>query len=502
MSAGGDLFRPQEGIGAHGAWVSGPPWILGRRGAPREAPENTLASLRRAVELGLDGFAYELRAALSGELVLLADAGLERTTDLTGALATKTMPELAAADAGSWFGKAFSGEPLVLLEETFELPGNRAGSAPQHLIELAEPGLVGEVARALAGGGRRLSVRVASAHLETCAEARALGLEALWIAPEPSPKVRELVRERGVAAVGLVGRAWPAGDWPTERWALDVDDPDLLLALMRLPVNGLTTTEPRRALATRALALLAGNGLESYPLRVPPLAMDPSARLPGPGEWCGRWELVVEVANPFPFDVRVALELAVRRGVFEAEGLPAGARLGPGESAAFAFTLTGGSWRLGGDPLLLAHYFWERGPGRPREHLVLDAPLERRRSLRLGGEVRRVELVRERPDDPPASMTLRRFGGQLVAAIENPGGLAEARALVHLDGAVHRGGKSVRLSLPADFTRRAGGVPFSVGIAGRREGGAGPGAELVVRRWAGGLPDTLSGGAPGRLLPA
>ena len=239
------------------------------------------------------------------------------------------------------------------------------------------------MARALAGGGRRLSVRVASTHLETCAEARALGLEALWIAPDASARVRELAREKGLGAVGLQGRAWPAGDWPCERWALDADDPDLLLALVRLPVNGLTTTEPRRALATRALVLLAGNELESYPLRAPPLAMDSSARLPGPGEWCGRWDLVVQVANPFPFGVRVALELAVRRGAFEAEGLPAGARLGPGESVSFALGLTGGSWRLGGDPLLLAHYFWERGPGRPREHLVLDAPLERRRDLEL-----------------------------------------------------------------------------------------------------------------------
>ena len=37
--------------GEHGELVQGPPWILGHRGAPREAPENTLSSLRRALEL-------------------------------------------------------------------------------------------------------------------------------------------------------------------------------------------------------------------------------------------------------------------------------------------------------------------------------------------------------------------------------------------------------------------------------------------------------------------
>jgi len=52
-----------------------------------EAPENTLAGLRRAFELGLDGIAYELRACRSGELIVFADEALERTTDGSGRVA-------------------------------------------------------------------------------------------------------------------------------------------------------------------------------------------------------------------------------------------------------------------------------------------------------------------------------------------------------------------------------------------------------------------------------
>ena len=40
-----------------------PPYVLGERGAPLEAPENTLAGLRRAVELGADGVAGLLAEA-------------------------------------------------------------------------------------------------------------------------------------------------------------------------------------------------------------------------------------------------------------------------------------------------------------------------------------------------------------------------------------------------------------------------------------------------------
>ncbi|NUP97449.1 MAG: glycerophosphodiester phosphodiesterase, partial [Planctomycetaceae bacterium] len=42
-----------KALGAHGELVPGPPWIFGLRGTPREAPENTLASLRAALALGL-----------------------------------------------------------------------------------------------------------------------------------------------------------------------------------------------------------------------------------------------------------------------------------------------------------------------------------------------------------------------------------------------------------------------------------------------------------------
>ncbi|MEQ1892363.1 MAG: glycerophosphodiester phosphodiesterase, partial [Planctomycetota bacterium] len=62
--------------GEHGELVPGPPWILGHRGAPREAPENTLSALRRALELGLDGVEYDVHACLSGEPILIHDETL------------------------------------------------------------------------------------------------------------------------------------------------------------------------------------------------------------------------------------------------------------------------------------------------------------------------------------------------------------------------------------------------------------------------------------------
>lgn len=501
------MFRPQEGVGSSGQLVPGPPWILGRRGAALEAPENTLSSLRRAVELGLDGCAYELRACAEGDLVLLADPTLDRTTDAHGPLAIRTLPELFRVDAGGWFGKRFVGEPLALLEEALALEGNHHGAHPQHVLELAEPGLVHDVARIVKGVGQRLSIRVASRSRDVCVEARDAGLVPMLTARSATEEDRRFVRDERIAAYAVDAGGWSAGlaaaEWTAERWSLGVDDPDQLVAACRTPLNGFTTHEPRRALAARALCFLAPHDTGAFPLRVPELAIDPSARLPGPGEWCGRFEVTARIRNPFAFRAAIEVELNVRRGTFEAHGLPARLELEPDASAEIPFTLSGGSWSPGGDPLLVAHYHWRRGPGRPEEHLTLDAPLARVRSISLGERAQRLPMLREHPTDSEASVTVRRHGRWLMAAIENPGGLAHAALRVHLDGVVHHGGRGLRIALPADFARRSGGVRFSIGMVGREpaRAHAREAARERLRRWAGGLPSSLEGGAPGRLLP-
>ena len=72
------------GGGARAEAEPGPPWILGHRGAPLEAPENTLVGLSRALEYGLDGVEYDLQACATGEPVVLHDETLDRTTDARG----------------------------------------------------------------------------------------------------------------------------------------------------------------------------------------------------------------------------------------------------------------------------------------------------------------------------------------------------------------------------------------------------------------------------------
>ena len=96
-------------------------------------------------------------------------------------------------------------------------------------------------------------------------------------------------------------------------------------------------------------------------------------------------------------------------------------------------------------------------------------------------------------------MSVRRNGRDLVAWVENDGGLSDVRATVRLGSLVRHGGKGVRIPLPEDFDRRGEGVSFSVGFLGRDKDPTDSPRRL--RRWAGGLPYGLRSGSPGRLFP-
>ena len=77
--------------------------VVAHRGANSVAPENTLEAFRLAVEAGADAMELDVHLTADGELAVMHDETLDRTTDRTGSIATLTMKEIAAADAGHQF---------------------------------------------------------------------------------------------------------------------------------------------------------------------------------------------------------------------------------------------------------------------------------------------------------------------------------------------------------------------------------------------------------------
>ena len=74
--------------------------ITGHRGALGTEPENTLRSFRRAVADGCDEIELDLRVSADGELVIMHDATVDRTTSGSGEVASLTLAQLRALDAG------------------------------------------------------------------------------------------------------------------------------------------------------------------------------------------------------------------------------------------------------------------------------------------------------------------------------------------------------------------------------------------------------------------
>ncbi|RBM18737.1 glycerophosphodiester phosphodiesterase family protein [Streptomyces sp. PT12] len=134
---------------------------VGHRGLMAVEPENTLRSFCRADRAGLDVIELDVHLSKDGELVVMHDAEVDRTTDGSGAIADLTLAELRGLDAGL-------GERVPLFTEVVDAVG-----APLQ-AEIKDPA----AARVLAGviEERRLGRRVTviSFHDEALAETRRL----------------------------------------------------------------------------------------------------------------------------------------------------------------------------------------------------------------------------------------------------------------------------------------------------------------------------------------
>ena len=92
------------------------PRVIGHRGAAAVAPENTIASLRKAADLGATWVEFDVMLTRDGVPVLFHDDSLKRTTGRDAVMAEVAYAELRRLDAGSWFAPAFAGERVPTLE--------------------------------------------------------------------------------------------------------------------------------------------------------------------------------------------------------------------------------------------------------------------------------------------------------------------------------------------------------------------------------------------------
>jgi glycerophosphoryl diester phosphodiesterase len=130
------------------------PLVISHAACKGHAPENTLAGIRAATELGVDAIEIDVHASRDGVPLLIHDETLERTTNGAGRVSDQTLDSLRALDAGAGFGPRYAGERIPTLAEVLDVTRRSC----LLVIEIKQRGIEREVAEVV----RRLDAADAS----------------------------------------------------------------------------------------------------------------------------------------------------------------------------------------------------------------------------------------------------------------------------------------------------------------------------------------------------
>lgn len=250
--------RPRPALAEMWANRSGRPLVVAHRGASGHAPENTIASFELAIEMGADAIECDVHLSRDGQLFVLHDFTVDRTTNGHGLVAQTPSADLHRLDAGSWFGEQFAGQRLPTLAQVLDLARGRARVA----IELKQgpvyyPGIEQALAGAIHYAGMAeevlvisfdhhalLRLREISPEIATGVLYAARPIDAVELARAADAQVLE--PQWSMVTAEDVERAHRAGLLVVP-WA--VDDPAEMSAVLALGVDGLATNYPDRLLA-------------------------------------------------------------------------------------------------------------------------------------------------------------------------------------------------------------------------------------------------------------
>lgn len=146
------------------------PIVAAHRGVPSLAPENTMAGYRLAFELGADLIETDVQKTKDGEMIIMHDYTVDRTTDGTGAVKDLTLEEIRAFDAGSYFSSEFAHEQVPTFREFLQA---FKGKDVILLVELKADGLAEETIRMIEEEGMANQVVLQSFHLNSVQQSAA-----------------------------------------------------------------------------------------------------------------------------------------------------------------------------------------------------------------------------------------------------------------------------------------------------------------------------------------
>ena len=215
--------------------------IMGHRGAKALEPENTLLSIKRAMEIGVDAVEIDVQLTKDKEVVVIHDSTVDRTTNGKGPVGSYTLEEIKKLDAGK-------GEKIPTLKEVIEFVKDKVGL----IIELKEEGTEDKVVglinkHSLYGGAYVISfwhmavkrVKEMDSRIKTGVLLVGCPVDAC-IARSASADA--LVMNYAFVSKGLVDKAHQEG---LKVFIWNIDDRDMLKPYVDMGVDGIGSNDPR-----------------------------------------------------------------------------------------------------------------------------------------------------------------------------------------------------------------------------------------------------------------
>lgn len=263
------LFTGATGVLADAPPTSSSPddqvTVIAHRGASADAPENTLPAIDLGADVRADFVEIDVQMTSDGELVVIHDTTLARTTDVETQYPTRapwnvgdfTLAEIRTLDAGLWFGEEFTGTKVPTLQEVLDTLRGRAGL----LLEVKSPGLypgIGEAIVAELDGEGWLKADARSGRLvvqsfdwefmEAFNQLAPQVPAGLLGGPPPEAEIAELStwadqinpNHRRITADFVE----TVHEYGMVTWPYTVDDPQRMRELVALDVDGIITNRP------------------------------------------------------------------------------------------------------------------------------------------------------------------------------------------------------------------------------------------------------------------
>ena len=223
--------------------------VIGHRGAAALAPENTWAGFDVALSIGVDAIETDIRATRDGELILIHDDSLDRTTNGDGLVNQTPWSVIKTLDAGSWFSATYQGAPVPRLRETLE----RYGQHTHFDLEIKQPGVEVKALKMVQDLGLQANVTFTSFDFTVVQQLKtqAPDVQVGWLITDIDQDKIRMAIQAGLNQVcppaqalsselvsawrelGLVVRAW------------GVSDPDVMLLALKAGVDGMTVDFPQ-----------------------------------------------------------------------------------------------------------------------------------------------------------------------------------------------------------------------------------------------------------------